>query len=199
MRPEKAIFPRTWTGNAVLFACATLLLPAVVISQQSNVNREVLSVPGELGRAGGRAVVSLRAEPKTLNPLTAVDAPSREVIGTMHEDLIHINRATQMTEAALAKSWQVSPDGLKYTVVLRKELRFSDGQPLDADDVIFTMRVYLDENVHATQRDLLIVGGKPITVRQGICWKNLTKKESWPRPGRLRRLRISGREQGLIV
>jgi peptide/nickel transport system substrate-binding protein len=166
MRPERAIFPRTWIGNALLLAGVTSLLPAVVISQESNVSREVLSVPGEIGRAGGRAVVSLRAEPKTLNPLTAVDAPSREVIGTMEADLIHINRRTQMTEAALAKSWKVSPDGLQYTVVLRKGLRFSDGQPLDADDVVFTMRVYLDENVHATQRDLLIVGGKPITVRK---------------------------------
>jgi peptide/nickel transport system substrate-binding protein len=166
MRPERAIFPRTWIGNALLLAGVTSLLPAVVISQESNVSRELLSVPGEIGRAGGRAVVSLRAEPKTLNPLTAVDAPSREVIGTMEADLIHINRRTQMTEAALAKSWKVSPDGLQYTVVLRKGLRFSDGQPLDADDVVFTMRVYLDENVHATQRDLLIVGGKPITVRK---------------------------------
>jgi len=166
MRPERAIFPRTSIGYALLLACGTSLLPAVATSQQSNVNREVLSVPGTIGRAGGRAVVSLRAEPKTLNPLTAVDAPSREVIGTMQADLIHINRATQMTETALAKSWKVSPDGLQYTVVLRKGLRFSDGQPLDADDVIFTMRVYLDESVHATQRDLLIVGGKPISVRK---------------------------------
>jgi len=166
MRQERAIFPCTAIGKALLLACGTALLPDLAISQQSNVNREVLSVPGAIGRAGGRAVVSLRAEPKTLNPLTAVDAPSREVIGTMHADLIHINRATQMTEAALAKSWKVSPDGLQYTVVLRKGLRFSDGQPLDADDVIFTMRVYLDESVHATQRDLLIVGGKPISVRK---------------------------------
>ena len=166
MRPERAISPRTWIGDAFLLACAAWLLPAAAISQQSNVDREVLSVAGEIGRAGGRAVVSLRAEPKTLNPLTAVDAPSREVIGTMQADLIHINRATQMTEAALAKSWKVSPDALQYTVVLRKGLRFSDGQPLDADDVMFTMRVYLDENVRATQRDLLIVGGKPITVRK---------------------------------
>jgi peptide/nickel transport system substrate-binding protein len=166
MRPERAIFPRTAILNALLLACGAALLPAVAISQQSNVNREVLSVPGAIGRAGGRAVVSLRAEPKTLNPLTAVDAPSREVIGTMQADLIHINRATQMTEAALAKSWKVSPDGLQYTVVLRQGLRFSDGQPLDADDVLFTMRVYLDQSVHATQRDLLIVGGKPISVRK---------------------------------
>jgi peptide/nickel transport system substrate-binding protein len=50
--------------------------------------------------------------------------------------------------------------------VLRQGLKFSDGQPLDADDVLFTFRVMLDENVHAPQRDLLIVGGKPITLRK---------------------------------
>jgi peptide/nickel transport system substrate-binding protein len=84
----------------------------------------------------------------------------------MQADLIHINRSTQLTEPALAKSWKVSSDGLQYTLTLRKGLRFSDGQPLDADDVMFTMHVYLDEKVHATQRDLLIIGGKPITVQK---------------------------------
>jgi peptide/nickel transport system substrate-binding protein len=167
MRQERTIFLRNWTGAILVLICAvSLLLPAIACSQQSKPDQELLSVPGEIGHAGGRAVVSLRAEPKTLNPLTAADAPSREVIGAMQADLIHINRATQLTEPSLAKSWKVSPDGLQYTLVLRNGLHFSDGQPLDADDVLFTMRVYLDENVHATQRDLLIVGGKPITVRK---------------------------------
>jgi peptide/nickel transport system substrate-binding protein len=110
--------------------------------------------------------MSLRGEPKTLNPLIVADTRSREVIAVMQADLVHINRATQLTEPALAKSWKVSPDGLTYTLVLRQGIKFSDGQPLDADDVLFTFRVYLDENVHATQRDLLIVGGKPIVVRK---------------------------------
>ena len=122
--------------------------------------------PGEIGRSGGRLIVSLRSEPKTLNPLTAADGPSREVIGAMQADLVHINRTTQLTEPALAKSWKISTDGLQYTLTLRRGLRFSDGHPLDADDVLFTFRVYLDESVHATQRDQLIVGGKPITVRK---------------------------------
>ena len=65
-------------------------------------------------------MVALRGEPKTLNPLIAADARSREVIGVTQADLIHINRATQLTEPALAKSWKISPDGLTYTVVLRK-------------------------------------------------------------------------------
>ncbi len=139
---------------------------AVALPQQKSAKEELLVLPGEVGRPGGRLVVSLRGEPKTLNPLIAADARSREVIGVMQADLIHINRATQLTEPALAKSWRISPDGLVYTLVLRQGLKFSDGQPLDADDVLFTFRVYLDENVHAPQRDLLIVGGKPITVRK---------------------------------
>jgi peptide/nickel transport system substrate-binding protein len=145
--------------------------PLQAAKQETKSQEEVLTLPGEVGRPGGRLVVSLRAEPKTLNPLTAADAPSREVIlGAMQADLVHINRETQLTEPALAKSWKVSPDHLRYTLTLRKGLRFSDGQPVDADDVLFSFRVYLDESVHATQRDLLIIGGKPITVRKLDAW-----------------------------
>lgn len=154
---------------SLLLACAfAMALPVRGFPhpQQTKATEEPLVLPGEIGRSGGRLVISLRAEPKTLNPLTAADAPSREVIGAMQADLVHINRATQLTEPALAKSWKISPDGLQYTLTLRQGLRFSDGHPLDADDVLFTFHVYLDENVHATQRDQLIVGGKPITVRK---------------------------------
>ena len=155
-----------WTLSSLLLCLALLSHQATASPQQKNTKEELLLLPGEAGRSGGRLVVSLRGEPKTLNPLIAADTRSREVIGVMQADLVHINRATQLTEPALAKSWKISPDGLTYTLVLRQGLRFSDGQPLDADDVLFTFRVYLDESVHASQRDLLIVGGKPIAVRK---------------------------------
>ncbi len=129
-------------------------------------NAEFLVTHQAIGQRGGRLVLSLRAEPKTLNPIIAADAPSREVIGVMQADLVHINRASQSTEPALAKSCKVSKDGLEYSLELRHGLQFSDGHPLDADDVLFTFRVYLDEAVHAPQRDLLMVDGKPIEVRK---------------------------------
>jgi peptide/nickel transport system substrate-binding protein len=151
---------------AAILACAVFTRPARSFPAQANVKEESVRVAGELGKPGGRIVVALRAEPKTLNPLIAADGPSREVIGTMQADLVHINRATQLTEPALAKSWKVSADGLQYTLTLRDGLKFSDGHPVDMEDVLFTFRVYLDEAVHATQRDLLIVGGKPISVRK---------------------------------
>lgn len=111
-------------------------------------------------------MVAQRAEAKTLNPAGAIDRPSREVIGRMQADLIHINRLTQRTEPALAKSWTVSRDGREYLVHLRKGIRFSDGQPFDADDVVFSFRVYLDEKVHSSQRDLLILDSQPIEVEK---------------------------------
>src|SRR6202790_5877611 len=145
--------------GCVLFVCPPRSLPA-----QANAKEEPLRVAGEVGKPGGRIVVALRAEPKTLNPLIAAEGPSRGVISAMQADLVHINRATQLTEPALAKSWKVSPDGLQYTLTLRQGLRFSDGHPLDADDVLFTFRVYLPENIHAPQRDLLIAAGNPTPV-----------------------------------
>jgi peptide/nickel transport system substrate-binding protein len=153
-------------SRLVLVLAAFIANPGSAFPQQKTSKEELLVLPEETGRSGGRLVVSLRAEPKTLNPLIAADAPSREVIGVMQADLVHINRATQLTEPALAKSWKISPDGLQYTVVLRRGLKFSDGHPLDADDVLFTFRVYLDEKVHAPQRDLLVFDGKPLTVRK---------------------------------
>lgn len=127
---------------------------------------EFMVSTGKVGRPGGRLVVSLRAEPKTLNPLIFSDTPSKLVIWRMMADLVHINRYTQQPEPALAKSWTVSPNGRLYTLKLRRGLRFSDGLPLTADDVVFSFQVYLDEAVHAPQRDLLIVAGKPILVRK---------------------------------
>lgn len=125
---------------------------------------EELLIEQTHGTHGGRVVVALRAEPRTLNPIAALDLPSREVIGRMSGDLIHINRLSQKTEPALATSWSRSADGRQYTLKLRRGVRFSDGAPFDADDVVFTFQVLLDERVAAAHRELLVVAGKPIVV-----------------------------------
>ncbi len=152
----------------LLIAAALCLLPfSANVSPQTairNSSTEFMVSTAEPGRPGGRLVTSLRTEPKTFNPITFSDTSSKLVIWRMMADLIHINSYTQQPEPALAKSWTVSPDGRKYALKLRHGLRFSDGLPLTADDVVFSFQVYLDEAVHAPQRDLLMVSGKPISV-----------------------------------
>jgi peptide/nickel transport system substrate-binding protein len=169
---RRSLWPCCVCALFLLFVVVGVTTSAQTASQPASAQNaqaareELLALPGESGHPGGRLVVALRSEPKTLNPLLAADAPSREVIAAMQSDLIHINRATQLTEPALVKSWKISTDGLQYTLALRSGLRFSDGHPLDADDVLFTFRLYLDENLHSPQRDLLIIGGKAIAVRK---------------------------------
>jgi peptide/nickel transport system substrate-binding protein len=127
---------------------------------------ELLISRAEVGRYGGQIVVNQRAEPKTLNPVTAVDSVSREVLKSTIADLIHVNRETQRAEPALARKWVVSPDGRRYTVTLRRGIRFSDGHAFDADDVLFSFRVYQDDKLRPPQRELLTIGGQPIGVRK---------------------------------
>ncbi|MGE0455087.1 MAG: ABC transporter substrate-binding protein [Vicinamibacteria bacterium] len=146
---------------ALLAAC--LALPAGLRADGAE---ELLVRAGEPARPGGRLVVPMRSEPKSFNPVSATDGASRDVYGRMHANLIRINRETQRTEPALARSFEVSPDGRRLTLELRRGLRFSDGHPFDADDVVFSWQAYLDERNHSPHRDLLIVGGKPIAARK---------------------------------
>ncbi|HUO26794.1 MAG TPA: ABC transporter substrate-binding protein [Candidatus Aquilonibacter sp.] len=127
-------------------------------------SEQIQFVDGELGQYGGRLVIGQRSEPKTLNPVTATDAVSREVIGRCNADLISINRLSQKTEPALAESWKISRDGREFILHLRKGLRFSDGEPFTADDVVFSFALYLDPAIGSPQRDLLIIDGKPPVV-----------------------------------
>ncbi|MGD0758980.1 MAG: ABC transporter substrate-binding protein [Candidatus Sulfotelmatobacter sp.] len=153
-------------GLAALLLAAVHSLAFSSPPQAPQHGEELQITDNEVGHYGGVLTVGQRSEPKTLNPATAADAPSRDVIGRLTADLIHINRASQQTEPALAKSWTISKDGRVFTVNLRHGLHFSDGQPFDADDVVFSFEVYLDEKLHSPQRDLLVVGGKPITVQK---------------------------------
>lgn len=159
--------PQPWGRTGRTCWCLIALSVVCLAAEKPTASHEEFLVSGTAtGRFGGRLVASQRAEAKTLNPVTAVDRPSRELLGRLHADLVHINRVTQKTEPALAKSWTVSKDGRVYTLQLRRGLKFSDGHPFDADDVVFSFQVYLDEKLHSSYRDLLIVGGQPIKVEK---------------------------------
>ncbi len=155
---------RSWRFIGV-FACTVLMQFASAAPSPSS-SEQLLITSGAVGHYGGHLVVSLRSEPKTLNPVASIDVSSREVIAQLTADLIHIDRATQKIVPSLAQSWTVSPDGKRYTMQLRRGIHFSDGVAFDADDVLFSFRAYLDDKSNSPQRDLLTVGGKPITVKK---------------------------------
>ena len=153
--------PRATRSSLMRAACATLCALTCLCGQAA----PGAASPPPIVR-GGQLLVAERSAPRTFNPVIVIDNFSRTIQERLFADLVHINRHTLRTEPSLASSWTVSSDGLTYTMKLRPGLKFSDGHPFTADDVVFTFDVYLDEKVHAPQRDLLIVGGKPIQVRK---------------------------------
>lgn len=75
---------------------------------------------------------------KTLTPLVANEADTSNVHVFVLESLLARNPDTFEWSGLLAKSWEISDDGLTITFQLRKNIVFSDGEPMTAEDVVFT-------------------------------------------------------------
>ncbi len=104
-------------------------------------------------------VQAVLSDPKTFNPVISQDAGSSAVAGMMFDGLISQNPITGQPEANLAASWSVSEDRLKIVFKLREGLKWSDGQPLTADDVIFTYnQLYFNPDIPNSTKDVLRVG-----------------------------------------
>ena len=116
------------------------------------------------GIPGGRLVVATFGDPKTFNPITANESSSEEIYRHLFAGLLGFDWTTQQVTPGLAESWTNSPDGKTWTFKLRKNLRWSDGEPLTADDVVFTWDVIYNPEIDNVMRDAFIIGGKKIAV-----------------------------------
>ena len=115
-----------------------------------------------LGKHGGRFVFAITGNPRTFNALMANETSTTDI--TRHHlftFLVHYDNARQQQIPMIAKSWEVSPDGLTWTFHLRRGAKFSDGHPITAEDVLFSAQVALDETLHPAVYDALTFKGKP--------------------------------------
>ncbi len=116
-------------------------------------------------REGGRLVASIRQEPKHFNRLMAEDNASRLVSLLTQATLLRANPVTGVLEPRLATEWTGTPDGLTWTFTLRDKVRFSDGAPFTAADVVFTFEALYDAGTAAPLGNQLRVAGQPLRVR----------------------------------
>ena len=128
---------------ALLIACA-LFLPAC--NRAASTNAELH--------------ITIKSDPKTLNPLMAEDDPSDIVRYLTGGVLIRVNRKTQENQPELASSWNIDKDGRRITFNLRPGLKFSDGSDFTADDVVATINTALDPKLNSPKGDPLRTGGK---------------------------------------
>lgn len=74
----------------------------------------------------------------TLDPMRSAGAGNIETYGQLYARLLQRNPTTGALEPGLAESWEVAADGGTYTFHLR-DAQFSDGTPITAADVVFSL------------------------------------------------------------
>ena len=92
---------------------------------------------------GGTAVEALVGAAGVLNPLFETVDSTRDVDSVIYQGLTSVD-AQQNVVGVLASDWTVSPDHLAYTFNVRGGIKWGDGQPFGADDVLFTYHVLQD-------------------------------------------------------
>ncbi|MDE5088144.1 MAG: ABC transporter substrate-binding protein, partial [Trichodesmium sp. St16_bin2-tuft] len=130
-----------------IILCCLLILtsgcsPTLLNSQSNNNSRLVLVSP---------------SPPSTFN--YAMSRSSYDFFRFIYKGLISENGLTGELEPALAESWVLSENKKRIIFTLRSELKWSDGKPLTADDVIFTYQdIYLNKKIPTVYRDFLRIG-----------------------------------------
>lgn len=90
---------------------------------------------------GDWIIIHQLSDPEGLNPITTSDAGARNVFSKIFENLLDIDYATSQLIPNIASSLPtISDDHLTYTFKLKNNVKFSDGKPLTAKDVVFTMK-----------------------------------------------------------
>ncbi len=115
-------------AGPVLLACFVLLGCA---------KRETAA---DAGVRTGTLIVGNAAEPATIDPGLAVIGNELTVTAALFEGLTVIDDASTEVRPGTAERWEVSPDGLCYTFHLRPAARWSNGDPVTADDFVYAFR-----------------------------------------------------------
>ena len=134
---------------AVVFA-VMLLVPITACNPSS-----LLANPD----APPQLALSILSDPKIFNPVLAGDKTSADVGRMIFDGLVRENPITGEIEPELAEFWEISDNTLEIVFTLRSNLKWSDGEPLTVDDVVFTYnQLYFNPEIPTGMRDVLRIG-----------------------------------------
>ncbi len=104
------------------------------------------------------------AEPESLDPHAVRSEAAGNILRDIGEGLVSFTADGRIV-AGVAESWTISPDGLEYEFLLRPDARWSNGDPITADDFVYSFRRLADPGTAAFYASLLgaIVNAEAIT------------------------------------
>src|SRR4051794_31309160 len=99
----------------------------------------LLAAASPAGFAAGVLKIAHEQDVTTFDPILTIQNADIWVMDNMNAGLVRVTNDGTGLEPDLAESWTVSPDAKTYTFKLRDGLKFSDGSPLTAQDVKFSL------------------------------------------------------------
>jgi peptide/nickel transport system substrate-binding protein len=148
----------------------------VLLTVLALVFRSVILAP-PAPRSGGTFVEGVVGQLGSLNPLYgAATAGSNDLDALLFEPLVRVLPSGSV-QGRLASHWDVTPDGRTYTFTIRPNARWSDGTPVTADDVVFTVRTVQDPQFPGTVlnqswKDIIATAVDPNQVRFALPGHN---------------------------
>ena len=126
----------------------------------------------DVRKAANEIVVAIAQDPEdSLDPHAAASAGTREVVFNIYEGLVKTGPTGELIPA-VAESYKVSEDGLVYTFTLREGVKFHNGEPVTAEDVIYSLNRCAEhsgdsalKSAFSAIRDLQATDEKTVTFR----------------------------------
>jgi peptide/nickel transport system substrate-binding protein len=94
---------------------------------------------------GGDLIIGSIGSPTLFNDLYSTDTASSEITSLMFDGMLQSSPGFE-PEPVLAKSWDISEDGLTWVFHLKEGVKWHDGEEFTADDVVFTFQIPLSED-----------------------------------------------------
>ena len=95
-------------------------------------------------KEGGHIVEASTSDLKNFNSVLTNDFTSQEMIAMINDGLYTIDANANVYSLIAKDKPQISPDNLTYTVNMRQDVKWTDGQDVTADDVVFTYQLFYD-------------------------------------------------------
>ena len=89
-------------------------------------------------------VIANGAEPESLDPAILTGQPDGRPAAAMFEGLMRLNPVDSTSQAGLAERWDISEDGRTYVFHLRTNAMWSTGEPITAEDFVYSWRRVVD-------------------------------------------------------
>ena len=155
-----------------IFALILFLLSACDRAPQPESDRPQTEKPPANGDILVRGDIG---DASNLIPILASDSASHTVAGLIYNGLVKYDKNMTIV-GDLAESWEISSDGLVITFKLRKGVRWHDGKPFTAADVLYTYRVTIDPKTPTAY------GGDFLKVRKAEILDDHTFRVTYDKP-----------------